>query len=74
MLNKQIADLKQKYIEEKDQTLKERFRQDLESLEYFTSQIASSQSKIFDFQMHLMIVADTKEELDLRKINTKKAP
>ena len=71
MLNKQIADLKQKYIEEKDQTLKERFRQDLESLEYFTSQIASSQSKIFDFQMHLMIVADTKEELDLRKINTK---
>lgn len=71
MLNKQIADLKQKYVEEKDQTLKERIRQDLESLEYFTSQIASSQSKIFDFQLHLMISADTKEELDLRKANTK---
>ncbi len=71
MLNKQIADLKQKYIEEKDQTLKERFRQDLESLEYFTGQIAASQSKIFDFQMHIMISADTKEELDLRKANTK---
>jgi len=71
MLNKQIADLKQKYIEEKDQTLKERFRQDLESLEYFTSQIAASQSKIFDFQLHLMISADTKEELDMRKANTK---
>lgn len=71
MLNKQIADLKQKYIEEKDQTLKERFRQDLESLEYFTSQIAASQSKIFDFQMHIMISANTKEELDLRKANTR---
>ncbi len=71
MLNKQIADLKQKYIEEKDQTIKERFRQDLESLEYFTSQIAASQSKIFDFQMHLMITADSQEELDSRKVNTK---
>ncbi len=71
MLNKQIADLKQRYTEEKDQTLKERIRQDLESLEYFTSQIAASQSKIYDFQMHLMISADTKDELDLRKANTK---
>lgn len=71
MLNKQIADLKQKYLEEKDQTIKERYRQDLESLEYFTSQIAASQSKIFDFQMHLMITADSKEDLDMRKVNTK---
>ena len=43
----------------------------MESLEYFTSQIAASQSKIFDFQLHLMISADTKEELDMRKANTK---
>lgn len=71
MLNKQITDLRTKFVEEKDKTLKERIRQDLESLEYFVSQIAASQSKIFDFQMHIMITANTKEDLDLRKINVK---
>ncbi len=71
MLNKQIADMKSKFQEEKDKTIKERIRQDLESLEYFISQLAASQSKIFDFQMHIMITANNKEELDLRKINVK---
>ena len=37
MLNKQIADLRQKYTQEKDVTVRERIRQDAESLEYFTS-------------------------------------
>ena len=40
MLNKQVADLKDKYQNEHDQTLKERYRQDAESLEYFTSMLA----------------------------------
>ena len=37
MLNKEIADLKQRYHEENDQTIKERIRQDIASLEYFVS-------------------------------------
>lgn len=71
MLNKQTADMKVKYQEEKDKTTKERIRQDLDSLEYFVSQLASSQSRIFDFQMHVMITANSKEELELKKINVK---
>ena len=71
MLNKELADLKQRYQEEKDKTIQERIRQDYESLEMFISNLASSQSKIFDFQMHVMITADTKEELDSNKLQVK---
>lgn len=71
MLNKQIADLKQKYQEEHDRTVQERIRLDYESLESFVTMLASSQAKIFDFQMHIMITADTKEELELKKTNIK---
>ena len=71
MLNKQVAELKERYQNEKDQTVRERIRQDAESLEYFTSMIAGSQSRNFDFQMHIMITADTKEELELKKLNVK---
>lgn len=71
MLNKEIADLKEKYQNEKDQTLRERYRQDAESLEYFTSMIAGSQARNFDFQMHIMVSADTKETLELKKMNVK---
>ncbi len=71
MLNKQIVDLKQKYQEEKDRTIQERIRMDYESLESFVTMIAGSQSKIFDFQMHIMIMADSKEELELKKANVK---
>jgi len=71
MLNKQIGDLKARYQEEKDQTLKEKIRQDAESLENFTSQLASSQSRTFDFQMHIMISANSKEDLDLKKIEVR---
>ena len=71
MLNKQVADLKQRYQDEKDQTARERIRQDAESLEYFTSMLAGSQARIFDFQMHIMITADSKEQLELKKLNVK---
>ena len=71
MLNKQVADLKEKYQNERDQTVRERIRQDAESLEYFTSMLAGSQARIFDFQMHIMITADTKEDLELKKVNVK---
>ena len=71
MLNKQVADLKERYTKERDQTSKERIRQDYESLEYFISMLAASQARIFDFQMHIMITADTKEELELKKVNVK---
>lgn len=71
MLNKQIIDLRDKYSNERDETVKERIRQDAESLEYFTSMLAASQARIFDFQLHIMITADTKEELEMKKVNVK---
>ena len=71
MLNKQVAELKEKYQHEKDQTVKEKIRQDAESLEYFTSMLAASQARNFDFQMHIMVTADTKEELEIKKMNVK---
>ena len=71
MLNKQVNDLKEKYRNERDLTVRERIRQDAESLEYFTSMLAASQARIFDFQMHIMITADTKEDLELKKVSVK---
>lgn len=71
MLNKQVADLKEKYRNERDLTIQERYRQDAESLEYFVSMLAASQARIFDFQMHIMITAPTREELELKKVNVK---
>ena len=71
MLNKQIAELRTRYQEEKDNTIRERIRLDAESLEEFVTMLAGSQARIFDFQMHIMITADTREELELRKVNVK---
>lgn len=71
MLNKEIVDLKQRYQEESDRTIQERIRQDYESLEQFISMLAANQSKIYDFQMHIMITADTEEELLNKKLQVK---
>ena len=61
MINKEIADQKARYQEEHDVTIQEKIRQDYESLEEFIKQLAASQSKIYDFQLHLMITADSDE-------------
>ena len=71
MLNKEIADLKVKYQEEPDRTRQEMLRQDYESLEQFISQLASSQSKIYDFQLHVMITADSEDDLIAKKLQVK---
>jgi hypothetical protein len=71
MLNKEIAELKQNYQEERDRTAQERIRQNYESLEQFITQLASSQSKIYDFQMHIMITANSEEELNNKKFQVK---
>lgn len=71
MLNKELADLRTKYQTERDNTILERIRQDVESLEVFIQQFTASQSKTFDFQLHMMITADTKEELENKKLNLK---
>ncbi len=71
MLNKEIADLKQKYHEENDKTIQERIRQDIDSLEYFIQMMVSSQARIFDFQLHIMITADTREALENKKVQVK---
>ena len=71
MLNKEIADLKTRYQEEKDHTIQERIRQDYESLEQFITMLAASQSKIYDFQMHVMITANSQEELLTKKFQVR---
>ena len=68
MLNKEIADLKIRYQSERDQTIQERIRQDYESLESFISMLASTQARIFDFQLHIMVTADSKEQLEMKKV------
>ena len=71
MLNKEIADLKMRYQTERDQTIQERIRQDYESLESFISMLASSQARIFDFQLHIMITANNPEELEMKKMQVR---
>ena len=71
MLNKEIADLKQRYQNENDKTIQERIRQDIESLEYFIGMLASSNSKTYDFQLHVMISAESEEALVNKKMQVK---
>ena len=71
MLNKEVANLKTRYQEEKDVTYQESIRQDYETLESFVQQLASAQSKTFDFQMHIIVSGDSKEDLDLKKVQIK---
>lgn len=71
MIDKEIADLKDRFQKETDHTLQERIRQDYESLEVFIQQLAASSARIFDFQMHVMLSADTEEELENKKMEIK---
>ena len=71
MINKEIADMKVRYQEEHDVTMQEKLRQDYESLEEFIKQLAASQAKIYDFQLHLMITADSEDELTAKKLQLK---
>ena len=71
MINKQLADYKARYDKEKDRTMQERIRQDYESLEYFVSMLAANHDLIFDFQLHVMITANTRDELELKKTDVK---
>ena len=71
MLNKEIADLKQRYQDEQDKTILERIRQDYESLESFITELAGTQCKIYDFQMHVVISADSEDELTAKKMQIK---
>ncbi len=71
MINKEIADMKVRYQEEHDVTMQEKLRQDYESLEEFIKQLAATQAKIWDFQLHLMITADSEDELTTRKLQVK---
>ncbi len=71
LINKEIADLKAKYQEEHDVTIQEKIRQDYESLEQFIKQLAASQAKIYDFQLHIMITADSQDELTSKRLQVK---
>ena len=71
MINKQLADYKARYEKEKDRTYQERIRQDYESLEYFVTMLAANQDLIFDCQLHILITANSREELENKKTNVK---
>ncbi len=71
MIDKEIADLKERFQKENDHTLQERIRQDYESLEGFIQQLAASSAKIFDFQMHVLLTGNTEDELENRKLEMK---
>ncbi|MBQ6285651.1 MAG: DUF87 domain-containing protein [Bacilli bacterium] len=71
MLNKEIADMKARYANEKDNTMQEQIRQDYESIEGFIQMLVATQARIFDFQMHLMVIADSAEELEQKKVQVK---
>ena len=63
MLNKELADLRARYQTEKDNTILERINQDIGSLEDFIQQFTASQSRTFDFQMHLMVIAEDRKSV-----------
>ncbi len=71
MLNKQLADIQDKYQRENDVTMQERLRQSYDSLNDFVTTITNNQSAVFDFQLHLMITADTKEQLEKTKLQVR---
>ena len=71
MIDKQVSDYRNRYEKEKDKIMQERLRQDYESLEGFIQNIAANQDLIFDFQLHVMITANTREELEHKKTNVK---
>jgi len=68
MINKEIAELKQEYETERDKTRQEMIRQNYESMESFISMLAATQAHIYDFQMHVMITANTADELEAKKM------
>ena len=71
MLNKQLADIQDRYQRENDATVQEKLRQDYDSLNDFITSITNNQSRVFDFQLHIMITANTKEELEQKKVQVK---
>ena len=71
MLNKQLADIQDKYQRERDVTVQERLRMDYDSLNDFVTSITNNQSRVFDFQLHIMLTASTKEELEQKKLQIK---
>src|SRR5574344_766699 len=71
MLNKEVADMKARYADERERTVQEQIRQDYESIEDFISMLTATQARIFDFQMHLLVSADSHEELENKKVQVK---
>ena len=71
MLNKELADIQDRYERENDVTIQEKLRQDYDSLNSFITTITNNQSKVFDFQLHIMITAETKEQLERKKVQIK---
>jgi type IV secretory pathway VirB4 component len=71
MINKELAELKQQYQDERDKTNQEIIRQNYDSLEQFITMLATSQAKIFDFQMHIMITANSEDELNIKKLQVR---
>lgn len=71
MITNEVSELKLKHQAERDPSKQENIRNSYETLEEFSSMLQSSGSKAFDFQMHLLVSAKSKEELDNRTTRVK---
>lgn len=71
MIANEVADLKIKHQSEKDPSKQENLRNSYESLEEFSLMLQTNNTRIFDFQMHLLVSAKSKEELDNRRSQVK---
>ena len=51
--------------------MQEKLRNDYDSLNNFISEITRDQSKVFNFQLHIMITANNPEELEMKKMQVR---
>ena len=72
MLNKELAQLNSDYQSQRDNVIKERILQDIDSLNSFIQDFTSTQTRTFDFQLHVLVTAESKDALEKKKMYVKK--
>ena len=71
MLNKELAQLNSDYQSQRDNVIKERILQDIDSLNSFIQDFTSTQTRTFDFQLHVLVTAESKDALEKKKMYVK---
>ena len=71
VINKEINEFHERYEKERENASRELIKQDYDSLVDFVKDLDRHNDLVFDFQFHIMVVGNTREELEKRKINIK---